>query len=228
MRALRLSSSPSRPTRVLCLGAHSDDIEIGAGGLVRQLARHGAEIHYVVFGAADEQRRQEAEESAALLLRDAKSSNVVLESFRESYFPWIGDEIKDRFEALKGAFEPDVVLTHHRHDRHQDHRVVAELTHNTFRDHLVLEYEIPKYEGDLTPTDLYVPLTKPEADEKVHHLMSVFASQSTRDWFDGETFRALLRLRGLECNSPSGYAEAFHTEKVVLDSFPTGADGIDG
>jgi LmbE family N-acetylglucosaminyl deacetylase len=213
---------------VLCLGAHSDDIEIGAAGLVRRLARRGAEIHYVVLSTSDPHRRKEAEESAAVLLRDAKSATVVTESFRESYFPWIGDQIKDRFEALKAEVEPDVILTHHRGERHQDHRLVAELTHNTFRDHLVLEYEIPKYEGDLTPTDFYVPLTKVEADEKVHHLMSVFGSQSTRDWFDAETFRALLRLRGLECNAPSGYAEAFHADKVVLDPGSIGDHDIDG
>lgn len=217
MRALRLGATAGEPVRVLCLGAHSDDIEIGAGGLVRRFAVGGADVHYVVFSGGGPDRRAEAERSAAALLAGAKSATVVVESFRESYFPYLGAEIKDRFEALKHEIDPDVVVTHHRHDRHQDHRLVAELTHNTFRDHLVLEYEIPKYEGDLTPTDTYVPLTRDEARAKVEHIVESFPSQAHRPWFDRETFWAVLRLRGLECNAPDGYAEAFHCPKVVLD-----------
>lgn len=217
MRALSLPALPGQAVRVLCLGAHSDDIEIGAGGLVRRLAREGADVHYVVLSGGDTDRRAEAERSAAELLAGAKSATVVVESFRESYFPWIGAEIKDRFEALKHEIEPDLVVTHHRHDRHQDHRLVAELTHNTFRDHLLLEYEIPKYEGDLTPTDVYVPLSGDEARAKVDHVVASFPSQAGRPWFDPETFWAVLRLRGLECNAPDGYAEAFHCSKLVLD-----------
>lgn len=217
MRALRLGATAGEPVRVLCLGAHSDDIEIGAGGLVRRFAVGGADVHYVVFSGGGPDRRAEAERSAAALLAGAKSATVVVESFRESYFPYLGAEIKDRFEALKHEIDPDVVVTHHRHDRHQDHRLVAELTHNTFRDHLVLEYEIPKYEGDLTPTDTYVPLTRDEARAKVEHIVESFPSQAHRPWFDRETFWAVLRLRGLECNAPDGYAEGFHCPKVVLD-----------
>jgi LmbE family N-acetylglucosaminyl deacetylase len=216
LRHLWLTDGVPTPPTVLCLGAHSDDIEIGAGGLVGQLARLGATFHWAVFCAPAGPRRDEAERSAAALLRGARESTVVLESFRESYLPWTGDEVKDRFEKLKLEVRPDLVLTHHRQDRHQDHQLIAELTHNTFRDHLVLEYEIPKYEGDLTPANVFVPLTTAEAAAKVGHLLSSFRSQESRSWFDAETFRGLLRLRGLECNAPDGYAEAFHGPKVVL------------
>jgi LmbE family N-acetylglucosaminyl deacetylase len=226
MRSLTLRPHDGEPLRAVCLGAHSDDIEIGAGGLVRQLADAGAEIHYVVLSGGDATRRDEAERSAATLLAGAKSATVVIESFRESYFPWIGDQVKDRFEVLKREVDPDVVITHHRHDRHQDHQVVAELSHNTFRNHLVLEYEIPKYEGDLTPTDLYVPLTQVEAAAKVDHIIESFPSQASRTWFDPETFWALLRLRGIESNAPDGYAESFHCGKAVLDVARAGGSDV--
>ena len=139
-----------------------------------------------------------------------------MEAFRESYFPWEGAEIKERFEALKAEFEPDLILSHRLEDRHQDHRLVAELTWNTFRDHLVLEYEIPKYEGDLGHPSCYVPVERADAGRKVELLLEHFASQRKRAWFTEETFWGLLRLRGIECNAPEGYAEAFHARKWVL------------
>jgi len=205
-----------RPLRLLCLGAHSDDLEIGAGGTVRRLLREhpGAHVRWVVFSAPGE-RAEEARKSAAFFLAEAGSAAVDHHAFRESYFPWQGAEIKDAFEALK-SFAPDVVLTHWVGDAHQDHRTLAELTWNTFRDHLVLEYEIPKYDGDLGRPSLYVPLARAEAEAKVKALMEHFGSQRSRRWFTPDTFFALLRLRGVECNAAEGFAEAFHCRKWTI------------
>ncbi len=205
------------PLRVLCLGAHADDLEIGAGGTVRRLVREhpGARFRWVVFAAAGE-RADEARKSAGWFLAGAGAAEVELHAFRESYFPWIGAEIKDAFERLKRSFDPHLVLGHFGGDAHQDHRTLAELTGNTFRDHLVLEYEIPKYDGDLGRPNLYVPLTRSDAEAKVRALMEHFGSQRARAWFTPDTFLGLMRLRGVECNAPEGFAEAFHGRKVVL------------
>jgi len=203
--------------RLLCLGAHSDDIEIGCGGTILALLAANPELHvdYVVL-TASAQREQEARQSAAVLLAGAKSSQLVFRTFRNGFFPYEGGAIKEFFEELKGQVQPDLILTQSRDDRHQDHRVMAELTWNTFRDNLILEYEIPKYDGELRPPNFYVPLSETVAEQKVSLLMSQFASQHTKPWFDERTFRALLRLRGLECNAPSGYAEAFTGRKLSL------------
>jgi LmbE family N-acetylglucosaminyl deacetylase len=205
-----------RPLRVLCLGAHADDLEIGAGGTVRRLAREhpGAVFRWVVLAAAGE-RAEEARKSASWFLAGAGAAEVEVHGFRESYFPWVGAEIKDAFERLK-PFQPDLVLSHAREDAHQDHRSVAELAWNTFRDHLILEYEIPKYDGDLGRPGLYVPLSRAEAEAKVQGLMEHFGSQRSRPWFTPDTFYGLMRLRGVECNAPEGFAEAFHARKIVL------------
>jgi LmbE family N-acetylglucosaminyl deacetylase len=205
-----------RPLRVLCLGAHADDLEIGAGGTLRRLAREhpGARFRWVVFAAQGE-RADEARKSAAWFLAEAGQAEVELHRFRESYFPWEGAAIKDAFEALK-PFEPDLVVCHAREDAHQDHRTLAELAWNTFRDQLVLEYEIPKYDGDLGRPNLYVPLSRAEAEAKVRALLEHFGSQRSRRWFTPDTFLGLMRLRGVECNAPEGFAEAFHGRKVVL------------
>jgi LmbE family N-acetylglucosaminyl deacetylase len=215
---LTLALRPAKPPlRVLCLGAHSDDLEIGAGGTVRRLAREhpGAVFRWVVFSAAGE-RADEARKSAGWFLAGAGAAEVEVHAFRESYFPWAGAEIKDAFEALKRSFEPDLVLTHCGGDAHQDHRTLAELTANTFRDHLLLEYEIPKYDGDLGRPNFYVPLSRVDAEAKVRSLMQHFGSQRSRAWFTPDTFLALMRLRGVECNAPEGFAEAFYGRKVVL------------
>ena len=206
-----------RPLRLLCLGAHADDLEIGAGGTLRRLLREhpGAEVRWVVFSAPGE-RAEEARKSAGWFLAGAGRAQVDLHAFRESYFPWQGAEIKDVFEAVKRGFEPDLVLSHWGGDAHQDHRTLAELTWNTFRDHLVLEYEIPKYDGDLGRPSLYVPLARAEAEAKVSALMEHFGSQRSRRWFTPDTFFALLRLRGVECNAADGLAEAFHCRKWVI------------
>jgi LmbE family N-acetylglucosaminyl deacetylase len=216
MLPLSLGGNSSGPLRLLCLGAHSDDIEIGCGGtILRLLAAHpGSEVSWVVFSGSPE-RAVEARSSAAAFLSEARAS-VVIKEFRESYFPDCVAAIKDAFEELKPRVSPDVVFTHRRVDRHQDHRVIAELTWNTFRNHLVLEYEIPKYEGDLGNPNLFVPLTRALADKKTSLLASHFPSQANRAWFRPDTFHGLMSLRGVECNAPEGRAEAFHAHKVVL------------
>jgi len=200
--------------KILCLGAHSDDIELGAGGtiLTAQAARSDLEIHWVVFSAAG-QRRDEARRSAEQFLSGCKQTRIDLFEFRDGYFPYIGSQVKDQFEALKATADPDLILTHHRDDRHQDHRIVSELTWNTFRDHLILEYEIPKYDAGLGSPNVFVPLVQREFQRKCEILMDVFASQRSRRWFDAGNFEAIARLRGLESNAPSGLAEGFHCHK---------------
>jgi LmbE family N-acetylglucosaminyl deacetylase len=215
MLGLRLRPPDGRPLRILCLGAHSDDLEIGCGGTVLQLLRDSpdARCTWAVWSAIGD-RRTEAQEAAHRLLENGNHS-VVLEQFRDGFFPDQWGEIKARFESLKSC-DPDVIFTHHRSDRHQDHRVIAELTWNTWRNHVILEYEIPKYEGDLATPSLYVPLDSDTVDWKVNLLLAVFRSQHHRHWFDAETFRGLMRLRGIECGSPTGYAEGFHASKLLL------------
>jgi LmbE family N-acetylglucosaminyl deacetylase len=212
-----LGAAVDRPLVLLCLGAHSDDIEIGCGGtLLRLLAeRPGSAVHWVVF-SGDDHREDEARHSAADFLVDAARVDVVVHRFRESYFPYVAAEIKDVFEALKHDVVPDIVFTHRRDDAHQDHRTLAEFTWNTFRDHLVLEYEIPKYEGDLGHPNLYVPLDESTVDRKIELLMKHFGTQRSKRWFRPETFRGLLAVRGVECNAADAAAEAFHVRKLIV------------
>jgi LmbE family N-acetylglucosaminyl deacetylase len=202
---------------ILCLGAHCDDIEIGCGGTVLRLVEQfpAARFHWVVLSSNDV-RSREAHSAAEHFLAGAGKQDIRIERFRESYFPWVGAEIKDYLEELKSDVDPDVILTHHRHDRHQDHRLVAELTWNTWRDHLILEYEIPKYDGDLGTPNVFVALDEATARRKVDGIVDHFPSQGHRAWFDADTFRALLRLRGMEANAPSRFAEAFYGSKVVV------------
>jgi LmbE family N-acetylglucosaminyl deacetylase len=202
--------------RVLAIGAHADDIEIGAGGTVLRLVEDGlaASVGWVVLTAAGE-RAEEAQASAAAFLKQAPEHEVVLRDFRDGFLPYSGWEVKEFFEELK-RFDPDLVLTHRRDDVHQDHRLVGELTWNTFRNHLVLEYEIPKYEGDLGHPNLFVTLDRSRCERKIELLMESFLSQRHHRWFTEDTFWSLLRLRGLESNSPTTYAEAFHARKLVI------------
>jgi LmbE family N-acetylglucosaminyl deacetylase len=202
--------------RVLAIGAHSDDIEIGCGGTVLRLVEDGlaASVGWVVLSAAGE-RAEEARASAASFLKQAPEHEVVVRGFRDGFLPYEGYQVKEFFEELK-RFDPDLVLTHRRADVHQDHRLVGELTWNTFRNHLVLEYEIPKYEGDLGQPNLFVTLDRSRCERKIELLMEGFRSQRDRRWFTEDTFWSLLRLRGLESNSPSTYAEAFHARKLVI------------
>ena len=204
------------PDTILCLGAHSDDIEIGCGGMLLELlaARPATVVHWVVFSAS-EARAAEAR-AAAVRILGAAPADIVIESFPDGRFPGRIDALKTRFEALKGEVMPDLILTHYRDDRHQDHRVVSNLTWNTFRDHLILEYEIPKYDGDLGRPNLYMPLSEDAVARKIETLMDCFASQHAHRWFDAATFGGFMRLRGVECNAPSGYAEAFHAHKILM------------
>jgi len=220
---LRLAfSSRSRkaePLRVLCLGAHSDDIEIGCGGTLLHLVRRrgGAALTFVVFSASGSPvRAREARASARRLGREAASVRAVTHRFRDGFFPSQSARIKEAFEGLKRLPSPDVVFTPWRGDAHQDHRLLAELAGNTFRDHLVLEYEIAKYDGDLRTPNVYVPLARQICADKIAHLRAAFPSQAGNQWFDDEAFWALLRLRGIESNSPTRYAEGFHCRKLTL------------
>lgn len=218
MNSLQLGRGRSGPRRVLCLGAHSDDIEIGCGGMVLELRRRrpGVQFQWVVFSAAGV-RAAEARASARRFLGPGAKDAVQLFAFRDGFFPAEFAEVKEAFERIGREFQPDLVLTHTRDDRHQDHRVVSDLTWNTFRRHLVLEYEIPKWDGDLGRPNSYLPLSASVARRKSQLLMDGFASQRSKDWFSPETFLGLMRLRGVECRAPGGYAEAFVARKVVLE-----------
>jgi LmbE family N-acetylglucosaminyl deacetylase len=218
MLSLGLPLDASSPLKVLCLGAHSDDIEIGCGGTILRLAGQypNAVFHWVVFSAVGV-RAAEAQRSAELFAGTTALSGPLLKAFQDGFMPFVGSEVKATFEELK-ATSPDLIFTHNRHDAHQDHRLLAELTWNTFRDHFILEYEIPKYDGDLGQPNLFVPLESELCEKKVRYILEVFQSQQNKRWFRQDTFFSLMRLRGMECNAPSGYAEAFHTRKVVIGS----------
>jgi LmbE family N-acetylglucosaminyl deacetylase len=211
-----LAEAP-RLRSVLALGSHSDDIEIGCGATLLALsrARPEIEITWVVLGAEGE-RQREARASAETFMIAATRSEVVVHGFRDGFFPYIGGDVKDVFEQLKGRLDPDVILTHARHDLHQDHRLVCELTWNTWRDHLILEYEIPKYDGDLGTPNVFVPVSEEIAREKVKLVLDAFRSQTEKHWFDEQLFLGLMRVRGMEGRSPSGYAEAFTCRKLSL------------
>ncbi len=218
MLNLNLGGQPDKRLAVLCLGAHSDDIEIGCGGTVLKLleSERPLSIYWVVL-AASGRREEEARESARRFLAGAREQTVVVKSFRDGFFPYVGGEIKQYFEELKQTFSPDLILAPCRHDLHQDHRLVCELTWNTFRDHLVLEYEIVKYDGDLGAPNFFVPLSAEQARSKVRNLLEVFQTQSPRAWFSENAFLSIMRIRGIESNAPQEYAEGFYCRKIVLD-----------
>lgn len=207
---------PEVLSTILCIGAHSDDIEIGCGGTLLKLlgANPDLTVHWVVLSAVDD-RVGEAESSAERFLASAAKREIEVESFRERYFPHL-PELKEFFDALGARVRPDLVFTHHRDDAHQDHRVVAELTWNTFRDHMILEYEIPKYDGDLGRPNVFVGLDEALARAKTKAVLDGFPSQADRHWFTPETFLGLLRLRGVEARAPGGYAEGFYAHKLLL------------
>lgn len=208
---------PRRPERLLCIGAHCDDIEIGCGGTVLALleANPGLAVDWVAFSSGAE-REREARASAAEFLGGDARHRVTIRQFRDGFFPADYTAIKEFFEELKKATNPDLVLTHHRGDFHQDHRVLGELAWNTFRNHVVLEYEIPKFDGDLGRPNLYVPLSDAVRRRKVEMILRHFPSQAGKKWFTASTFDALMRLRGIECNAPDGHAEAFFAPKLTL------------
>jgi LmbE family N-acetylglucosaminyl deacetylase len=202
---------------VLCLGAHSDDIEIGAGATLLSTIGRGVrlKVQWCVLSAAGE-RESEARASAAEFLSKTESSQVEVMNFRDGFFPEQGEAIKSWFEALKMRVNPDIIFTHRRDDAHQDHRQLCRLTWNTFRDHCILEYEIPKWDGDMGQPNLYVPISGSVLQRKIDLLTKHFASQRANHWFDTETFLALARLRGMECRAQERYAEAFFVRKLAL------------
>lgn len=216
MLPLLLTRPRGRPLRVLCLGAHSDDIEIGCGGTVLRLVAGGARVHWAVF-SGDARRAEEASRSARLFLGPNSAKQLSLHEFRDGFFPAEFGDVKAACEELASRTQPDVVLTHARCDRHQDHRVLSDLAWNTLRDQVVLEYEIPKWDGDLGQPNCYVALSAATARRKVRALMKVFSTQRSKGWFDEETFMGLMRLRGVECRAASRYAEAFVARKVTME-----------
>ena len=216
MLSLNLPRDPAAPLKLLLLGAHCDDIEIGCGGTVLKMlaGRSNLDVVWVVFSSSEE-REREARASASLFLEQAKS-NVIVRKFRDGFFPYQGTQIKEFFEELKKDVNPDLILTHYRDDRHQDHRTISDLTWNTWRQHLILEYEIPKYDGDLGTSNCFVPLDGDTCARKIKTICDVFQSESNKAWLTEDTFWALLRLRGVECAAPDKYAEAFYCRKLVL------------
>jgi len=216
MKAMQLAA-PGERLSILCLGAHSDDIEIGAGATLLSLMARGVrlDVHWCVLSGVGE-REREARNSAADFLSEAASAKVEVMSFRDGFFPEQGESIKSWFETLNACVRPDLILTHRRDDAHQDHRTVCRLTWNTFRDHFILEYEIPKWDGDLGKPNFYLPISESVLRRKLDLLDAHFGSQRSKQWFDAETFRGLARLRGMECRAPENYAEAFVSRKLTV------------
>jgi LmbE family N-acetylglucosaminyl deacetylase len=215
---LRLAPGFTADATVLCLGAHCDDIEIGCGGALIELAERfpGLRFEWVVF-SGDEQREAETRAAADRIMSAAAGCRIELLRFRESHFPYNAALLKESIESIKlRVAAPQLIFTHFLHDRHQDHRAIAELTWNTFRNHTILEYEIPKFEGDLAHPNVYFPLSPSTVERKIDVLMRCFPSQLSRTWFDEDLFRGHMRLRGVECNSPSRFAEAFHGRKLTI------------
>lgn len=212
-----LELSLARVKNVLCLGAHSDDIEIGCGGTLLKLIRDCPDlnVHWVVF-SAEGSRAAEARRSARTMLDGLRRKRIAVRQFRTSHFPYQGTRIKDVFELIKRRFDPDLVFTHYREDRHQDHRVLSDLAWNTFRHHFILEYEIPKYDGDLGVPNVFVRLDEDICRRKVEHVCRFFQTQRNKHWFTPDTFLALMRLRGIECAAETRYAEAFYGRKLAL------------
>jgi LmbE family N-acetylglucosaminyl deacetylase len=217
MLKAQLAKPAGSVSEILCLGSHCDDIEIGCGGTILRLLEEQPQtvVHWVVF-ASTPGRAREAQASAAAFLQKAYRKQIVIKEFRDGFLPYVGEEVKDCFEELKQQVSPDIIFTHYRQDLHQDHRAVSEFTWNTWRDHLILEYEIPKYDGDFGSPNFFVELDESFCRRKSQYLLEHFPSQHNKHWFSEETFQALLRLRGMECRSVSTYAEAFYLRKLVL------------
>jgi LmbE family N-acetylglucosaminyl deacetylase len=208
---------PGEPLSVLCLGAHSDDIEIGAGGTLLGWMASDVRLNVLwCVASASGERAAEARASASAFLTGATSYELRLGQFRDGFFPYDGSDVKLWMEELRREVDPDIVFTHKGDDGHQDHREISQLTWNTFRNHLILEYEVPKWDGDLGQPNLYSPLTPCIMERKVSLLLAGFATQRSKDWFDPDVFRGLARLRGMESRAPGGYAEAFYLRKANL------------
>ncbi len=218
MHKVHLLNEKQEELSILCLGAHADDIEIGCGGTILRLLEEfqNLKVQWIVFSCtSNQQREREACDSADAFLQNAEKK-IVIKDFRDGFFPFIGDQVKEYFEQLKSEFAPNLIFTHHRDDLHQDHRLVSMLTWNTFRDHLILEYEVPKYDGGLGSPNFFVPLSKKVCNTKVEYILRYFGTQKSKHWFTEDVFLSMLRLRCLECNSPSNYAEAFYNRKLVI------------
>lgn len=216
MMHLQLQARAGAPLRILCMGAHSDDIEIGCGGTILRLAEQypDCEFYWVVFSAIGE--RESEARRAAQLFAGSRLREPRLKTFQDGFMPWVGSDVKAVFENELKQLSPDLVFTHNGDDAHQDHRLIWQLTWNTFRDHFILEYEIPKYDGDLGRPSVFIPLDRPTCERKVDYLMEAFPSQQKKRWFQRDTFFSLMRLRGMECAAPSGHAEAFYCRKLVM------------
>jgi LmbE family N-acetylglucosaminyl deacetylase len=203
---------------ILCLGAHCDDIEIGCGGAILELLKNNQniEITWVVF-TSSETRKKEAELGATLFTNNVKKLSLKILDFRDGYLPYSGLEVKDAFEKIKQEITPpDLIFTHYRNDLHQDHRLVSELTWNTFRNHLIMEYEIPKWDGDMGTPNTFIHLNDDVGKKKIAYLQQAYNSQQTKAWFTDDLFRSLMRIRGMESNSPSNIAEAFYSRKCIV------------
>jgi LmbE family N-acetylglucosaminyl deacetylase len=216
MIPLKLNVKAGESLKILCMGAHSDDIEIGCGGTILRLADQypSCEFHWVVFNAIG--AREIEARRAARLFAGSRLNDPLLKTFRDGFMPFVGSEVKAVFEDDLKQLSPDLIFTHNGNDAHQDHRLISQLTWNTFRDHFILEYEIPKYDGDLGRPSIFVPLDREVCERKVRYLMDAFQSQQTKRWFQPDTFFSMMRLRGMECASSSGYAEAFYCRKLVM------------
>jgi LmbE family N-acetylglucosaminyl deacetylase len=217
MHPVELVRQDGGPRRVLALGAHCDDIEIGCGGTLLRLAASGAplEVLWVVF-CSTPTRADEARKSAGAFLEGVAHTRIVIHEFKDSLLPYSGLAVKEAFEALKPEFTPDLIFTHYREDRHQDHRLVSDLTWNTWRDHMILEYEIPKYDGDFGSPNFFAPLPVSTLDRKIDLVLEHFTSQATRHWFTRDLMEAVARVRGMECVAPEKVAEAFYLRKAVF------------
>lgn len=217
MKNLQLDLCSSSTPTVLCLGAHCDDIEIGCAATVQQIARSVADVRidWVIFSSTKE-RRIETEKAAERIAGPTSNLKLHFFDFRDGFLPYAGSAPKEQLRDLSIEWSPDVVFTHYSDDAHQDHRLVSEITYNVFRNHLILEYEIPKYDGDIGRPNVFIPLTKDDADEKIEILLDSFPSQANKHWFTDETFRSMLRLRGIESGRENIYAEAFYCRKLGL------------
>ncbi len=205
----------SKVNKLLCLGAHPDDIELGVGGTVMRMIEQnpGLQIRWVVFAGVDPVRAEEARRSAAQFTAGAADVCIEIYEFKDAYLPWQGEQDKEAFEALKNNFSPDLIFTHHGDDSHQDHRLISELTWNTWRDHSILEYEILKWDGDLGKPNVFIPIEDSVCQRKVEQIYDAYTTQQARSWFKKENFQALMRIRGVECNAD--YAEAFYARKIL-------------
>jgi LmbE family N-acetylglucosaminyl deacetylase len=213
---LELQLDKKKSYNVLCLGSHADDIEIGCGGtILRWSQSYKINCRWIVFSSGGK-RKQEALTSARLFLKSADSKTVIVRNFRNGYFPYVGSQIKDYFEQVKQQFNPDIIFTHYRNDLHQDHRLLSELTWNSFRDHFILEYEIPKYDADLASPNFFVVLDQVTCEKKIKYILSSFKTQKDKHWFRRETFFSMMTLRGIECRAAGQYAEAFYGRKIRM------------